>query len=131
MTKYKFHHLRTTNPKEYSHLRWQQYKEEIDRNKHWKEEAIKEILEKLMNSHSRSESFGKYSKEDIEKAIMQVRGVDPRTIKNWFTILWKLEFVLQPKPQLFQLNFGKIASLEIKIPPQIDPLQTRLGGKSL
>jgi len=126
MTKYKFHELRTTNQKEYNCLRWKHYKKEIDRSRHWKEEAIREILENLISSNQ--ETLGLYSKGQIEKAIIQVRGIDQRTIKNWFKTLWKLEYLVQPKPTVFQLNYQKIASLDVKLPPQIDPLQTKLRG---
>jgi len=57
---------------------------------------------------------------------MVCRGVDKRTLKTWFDVLWKFEFLLQPEPGLFNLNVQKASELEISIPPQIDSRQRRL-----
>jgi len=94
-----------------------------------KEETIKAILEKLINQRNQ---IGYYSKDDIEKAIIQVRGADYRTLKTWFTVLWRLEYLLQPQPNIFHLNLAKISELELsgKLPRQIDTKQRKLGAYS-
>ena len=88
-----------------------------------KTEVIKEILQNLLET----KKVGYYTKQDIEKAIMQSRGVDKRTIQNWFNMLWKLEYFVQPEPGIFNLNLEKIVDLEVKVSPQPDMKQKRLG----
>jgi len=88
-----------------------------------KTEVIKQILQNLLET----KKFGYYTRVDIEKAIMQSRGVDKRTIQNWFDALWKLEYFLQPQPGIFNLNLEKVVGLEVKVSPQIDLKQKRLG----
>jgi hypothetical protein len=88
-----------------------------------KTEIIKQILQNLLDI----KKVGYYTRADIEKAIMLSRGVDKRTIQNWFDVLWKLEYFLQPQPGVFNLNLEKVVALEVKIPPQIDMKQKRLG----
>lgn len=85
---------------------------------------VKEILRKLLDSNK---TVGYYGKEDIEKAIMESRGVlDQRAINNWFSYLWKLDYFTQPKHGVYQLNLSKIQELELPLPFQIDPKQRRL-----
>ena len=88
-----------------------------------RKEQTKEIIQKLLDT----KKLGYFTKSDIEKAIMFCRGLDPRTIQNWFNFLWKFEYILQPEPNIYHLNIVKIGELEVKIPPQIDTKQTRLG----
>jgi hypothetical protein len=54
--------------------------------------------------------------------------VDSRTVKNWFDVLWKFEFLVQPECGVYNLNLSKIGELElsVKVPPQIDSKQRRL-----
>jgi hypothetical protein len=56
-----------------------------------------------------------YTYDDIAKAIMICRGVDNRTINQWFNALWKLEYLLQPSLGVYSLNLEKIAELEIPL----------------
>jgi len=95
-----------------------------------KKEIIKEILENLINQNNR---IGYYTKEQIEKAIIQCRGADPRTIQSWFNALWKLQYLIQPQPNVFNINIDKIVDLELehKIPIQIDKKQTKLSSFNL
>lgn len=89
-----------------------------------KQEQIKEVLQSLVDR----KLVNKYSKEDIEKAILKTRGFDERTVSRWFTALWKLDYFFQPEPGVYSLNFSKILELEIKLPIDIDPRQAKLGG---
>lgn len=90
-------------------------------------ETVKLILEKLINQKNQ---LGYYRKADIEKAIIQVRGADYRTLKTWFNVLWRLEYLLQPEPGIFHINITKLAELELseKVPKQLDTKQSRLGA---
>jgi hypothetical protein len=89
-----------------------------------KPEMVKQILQKLLDSNK---SIGYYHKEEIEKAIMESRGVlDQRAINNWFAYLWKLDYFTQPKQGIYNLNLAKIQELELPLPFQIDPKQRRL-----
>lgn len=90
-----------------------------------KKQVIKEILQNLINQNNR---IGYYTKEQIEKAIMQCRGADPRTIQTWFKALFRLEYLIQPQPNVYNINIDKIVDLEIdnKIPIQVDRKQKSL-----
>lgn len=85
-------------------------------------EKIKQIIQQLLN-----QKLGYYSKRDIEKAILEVCGIDPRTQVNWFNYIWKLEYITQPEPGIYHLNVTKCVELEVSIPPQIDTKQMKLG----
>jgi hypothetical protein len=89
-----------------------------------KREQIKEIIQTLLESNK---EIGYYSRGDIEKAITICRGLDPRTVKNWFIFLWKLEYFTQPEAGVYRLNLEKVTALEVPLPFQIDPKQKRLG----
>ena len=89
-----------------------------------KREQIKEIIQTLLESNTK---IGYYNRGDIEKAITISRGLDPRTVKNWFSFLWKLEYFTQPEVGVYRLNLEKVAALEVPLPFQIDPKQKRLG----
>lgn len=84
---------------------------------------IKEILESLIKN---GEQIGRYSKREVERAIIECRGADPRTINNWFGALLKLDYLLQPELGVYTLNLDRIASLEVKLPTELDPKQARL-----
>lgn len=73
-----------------------------------RKECIKEIIQTLLESNPKTDC---YSRGDIEKAIMICRGLDHRTIKNWFGFLFRLEYFTQPKPGVFELNTEKVATL--------------------
>lgn len=93
-----------------------------------KREQIVEILNELFKTKRNI-----WTKQEIETAIMTCRGVDPRTLKNWFAYLWKLEFFEQPQNGKYVLNFARLEALEIRAPLENDPVQTRFvvirGGK--
>jgi len=83
-------------------------------------EQVIEILKALLKTKQTT-----YSKVDVGKAIMECRGLDPRTIRNWFNYLWKLEYFIQPDKGVYQLNYEKIAELELDA-VILDPNQRRL-----
>ena len=83
-------------------------------------EQVIEILKALLKTNQPT-----YWKTDIEKAIMESRGLDPRTIRNWFDYLWKMEYFIQSKIGVYQLNFEKIAELELDV-VVLSPSQKRL-----
>jgi hypothetical protein len=146
MTKYDFHQLQKTNSKEYGKLRWQLYKQKLGKRyikkpkglqpyqicaekslcecvPMTKPQQIKEVLQTLIEQNK---EVGYYHKKDIEKAIMACRGGDERTLKNWFRLLWTLEYFLQPQPGIYHLNLSMITKLELKTTIQITPQQKRL-----
>jgi hypothetical protein len=86
-----------------------------------REQQIREIVETLIKQGRRINS---YSREEIDKAIITCRGVDKRTRKTWFNILWSFEYLLQPQPNLYSLNMVKLAELDVK--PPLSPKQTQL-----
>ena len=90
-----------------------------------RQKCIREILENLINTNRQ---LGYYTKDDIEKSIIRCRGFDQRTIDNWFKVLWRLEYLLQPEPGIFHLNLSKVAELELPVKPsaQVDSRQARL-----
>lgn len=92
-----------------------------------KEKVIKEIIESLIKGNK---PIGFYTREDIDKAIMERRGGDKRTRDNWFNLLWKLDYLLQPELGIYHINLSKISKLEleVKVPHQIDTRQKRLGA---
>ena len=77
-----------------------------------KETTICLILKRLIEQTNK---LTDYSKADIDKAIIFCRGIDPRTVQNWFTVLWKFEYLLQPMPERYSLNLEKAASLALPI----------------
>ena len=77
-----------------------------------RELAIKEILERILEERNKVTNL---SKSEIEKAIILSRGVDSRTIRNWFNTLWKLEYLTQPKAGSYNLNLVKVSQLEISV----------------
>ncbi len=88
-----------------------------------KQEEIKEIVTCLVDR----KLINKYSKKDIEKAIMLSRGFDKRTVNTWFNALWDLDYILQPEPNVYSLNFAKLTELEVPLPLQYDPKQAKLS----
>ena len=85
-----------------------------------KREQVIEILKVLLKSKQTT-----YSKEDVEKAIMECRGGDHRTLRNWFRYLWRMGYFLQPQKDMFQLNFEKVVELELD-EVILNPTQKRL-----
>lgn len=81
--------------------------------------AVKQIIQTLINTRGLQ-----FTRGDIDKAVMENRGWDQRTMLNWFNYLWKMEYIQQPSPGIFQLNLNKITCLEVKLPPN----QTQLVG---
>lgn len=90
-----------------------------------KKEWIRDILENILKS---KETVGEYTRKDIEKAIILSRGMDKRTISNWFDTLWALEYFTQPKKGVYCLDFAKVAELDLKIPERAHT-QTLLPSK--
>jgi hypothetical protein len=89
-----------------------------------KQERIKQVLQSLVDDAR----VNRFSRREIEKAILKTRGFDTRTVSTWFNALWKLEYFLQLEPGVYILNYSKIAELEVKLPVEVDPKQAKLGG---
>ena len=86
--------------------------------------AVKEILSTLMTEAKSLD----YDRNQVEKAIIKCRGIDPRTVKVWFNILWKFEYFTQPRKGLYRINLEKLSELELVVPSEIiDPKQRRLS----
>jgi len=43
----------------------------------------------------------------LARIIREVKGGDPRTLKNWRTNLFELGYIEQPAPLIFKLNLAK------------------------
>ena len=85
-----------------------------------KREQIVEVLNELFKTKRNH-----FTKQEIEKAIIVCRGLDPRTLKNWWAYLWRLEVFEQPTKGKYVLNFAVLEKLEIHAPLESDPQQTR------
>jgi len=80
--------------------------------------TLKEILQIILNQ----KGMGTFTRNDIDKAIMNTRGMDPRTLENWFNYLWKLEYIRQPDPGVYVLNFCEVSKLDIHVDKSVLPL---------
>ena len=56
---------------------------------------------------------------------MECRGPDYRTIRNWWTYLWRLGFLEQPEAGKYVLVYSKLAELEMPTPMENDPKQAK------
>jgi hypothetical protein len=74
-------------------------------------EMIKEIIQELIAEGKLTH----FTKNDIEIAIMKVRGVDKRTFLTWFSVLWKLQYLTQSTPGIYELNLNSIQKLDVEI----------------
>ena len=74
-----------------------------------KKEQIVEILKNLLK---RTDGKFQFWKHDIEDAIIECRGCDKRTLRNWWNYLWRMDYFTQPKPGVFVLNVDKLLELE-------------------
>jgi hypothetical protein len=72
---------------------------------------LKEILSNLIETGK----FQAYTKNDIEKAIMKARGIDRRTIINWFNAIFDLGYILPVGPNRYDLNIKLVSELDMKI----------------
>ena len=77
-----------------------------------KETTIRLILKRLIEDSNKVTDL---SRSEVDKAIIFCRGVDPRTVQNWFNVLWKFEYLVQPVPERYSLNLEKAASLDLPI----------------
>lgn len=87
-----------------------------------RKEQVKEILAQLL----KKKSIGYYTRNDIDRAIIEVRGVDKRTLDNWFSVLFRLGYIEQKEPNVFHLVLEKVTELELSPPIQFDSKQQRL-----
>jgi hypothetical protein len=85
-----------------------------------RKEQVIEILKELFKKKANH-----YHKHEIETAIITCRGLDPRTLKNWWAYLWRLGFFEQPSKDKFILNYNRLAELEMPTPLECDPKQAR------
>jgi len=77
-----------------------------------KRQQTRQVLANLLEATKGNPSF---RRQHLEKAIMQARGGDKRTVKNWWGYLWTLEYFSQPSPEAFRLNVNKIIELELEV----------------
>lgn len=82
-----------------------------------KQDDIKAIIQYLLDT----KNVGCFTRNEVEKAIIKVKMiVDKRAVENWFNLLWKLEYLIQPSPKVFALNFAEIAELDVELPLPIN-----------
>jgi hypothetical protein len=88
-----------------------------------KREQITKIIQALLNKNR----LTGFSETEIKVVIGIVKEVaDPRTLDNWFKLLWRLGYYTQTSFNCYDLNPSAIAKLEVKLPIKIDPKQRRL-----
>ena len=88
-----------------------------------KREQIKKIFKELLKKNK----LAGFTEEEIKIAISTAKIVaDPRTIDNWFQLLWRLGYYEQAGFNYWTLNPTQIAELEVKLPVQVDPKQRKL-----
>jgi hypothetical protein len=73
--------------------------------------ALTEIIDALISSGYRYQ----VTKKDVEKTIMQLRGIDPRTVEKWLKALTVFEYLIPVSDKSFQLNPLKIPDLVSKL----------------
>ena len=91
-----------------------------------KQEQIKKIMQEML-----SHKLDTYTRQDIDDIVLIALNVrDQRTYDRWFHFLWKMQYLIQPEPEIYTLNYGKICvEFEMKKPEEIDPAQRRLNSE--
>ena len=79
-----------------------------------KKTQVSEIIQKLLMETKGSLIF---QRSELEKAIMECRGCDKRTLKNWWRYLWMLGYFTQPRQAIFQLETKRLLELELEREP--------------
>lgn len=88
-----------------------------------KREQITKIIQELLTKNK----LAGFTETEIKGAISTARMVaDPRTLDNWFRLLWRLGYYTQTGFNCFDLNLQVIGELEVKLPVEVDPKQRRL-----
>ena len=67
-----------------------------------------ETCEQIINSLLREGFKFEVSKKDLEKAIMQHRGIDERTVQRWIKALTTFEYLKQVSPNIYAFNPLKV-----------------------
>ena len=67
--------------------------------------------EKIMEELLKQGYKHRLSPQDLEKAIMQVRGIDQRTINRWVQVLFKLGYIQGLPYGYYQFNITMIPNL--------------------
>jgi len=62
------------------------------------------VCEEIINFLLREGFKHQVSKREIEKAIMNIRGIDERTIQRWLKALEVFEFIKPLNAYVYQLN---------------------------
>jgi len=62
------------------------------------------VCEEIINFLLREGFKHQVSKREIEKAIMNIRGIDERTIQRWFRALEVFEYIKPINAYVYQLN---------------------------
>ena len=88
-----------------------------------KREQITKIIQELLTKNK----LAGFTETEIKGAISTAKMVaDPRTLNNWFKLLWRLGYYTQTSFNCFDLNSLMIGKLEVKLPVEIDVNQRRL-----
>lgn len=88
-----------------------------------KREQITKIIQELLKKNKLSG----FTETEIKIAIATAKeAADPRTLDNWFKLLWRLGYYTQTSFNSYTLNTSEIAELEVKLPVEVDPKQRRL-----
>ena len=77
-----------------------------------KQEALRQIITNLINKKQQlnKQTFTRY---EIDQEVIGVCLVsDKRSIENKFSLLWRLGYLIQPKPNEYDINLSKVSTLE-------------------
>ena len=72
-----------------------------------------QTLEKIMETLTKNGYSYQVTRRDLEKAIIQVRGIDKRTIERWIQLLLIFEFIKKENEKVFDINITKINIVNI------------------
>ena len=72
-----------------------------------------ETLEAIMKTLTKEGYSYQISKKDLEKAIIQNRGIDVRTIDRWIQLLEMFGFIGKVTKQTWEINITKLNIVQL------------------
>jgi len=84
-----------------------------------KEEALRHIITNLINKKQQLNKLT-FTRYEIDQEVIGVCLVsDKRSIENKFSLLWRLGYLIQPKPNEYDINLAKVSTLEESESPKV------------
>lgn len=85
------------------------------------------ICEQIMTELLVEQDYqAQYTRKQVEKAIMKVRGIDERTVQRWLKALMVFEYLEPKAPNIYSINFVKVPKFVLEALKQSNG-QTRIG----